>query len=133
MIPDDAPVEGRPHGFLDSVRNLAATVVALAHDRLELASTEFQEEIARLTGILIWALSALLLGVVGLAFLSIAFLLAVEAPRRPLAAAGLALLFLAGAGVAAWIARGILRAKPRVFDASLNELRKDREGLRRRL
>lgn len=130
MTPGDEPERGTPAGFLDSIKNLAATVVALAHDRLELASTEFQEEIARLTGILIWALAALLLGVVGLAFVAIAVLLAVEPASRPLAAGGLALLFLALAAIGAGIARRILHAKPRPFDASLGELRKDRDALR---
>lgn len=129
MSASDGPERSAPSGFLDSVKNLAATVVALAHDRLELASTEFQEEIARLTGILLWALAALLLGVVGLAFLAIALLLAVEPANRPLAATGLALLFFAGAAIGAAFARRILRAKPRPFDASLTELGKDREAL----
>ena len=129
MSPGDAPERGTPAGFLDSVKNLAATVVALAHDRVELASTELQEEIARLTGILLWALAAILLAVVGLAFVAIAVLLAVEPGSRPLAASGLALLFLAVAAIAAAVARRILRAKPRPFDASLSELRKDRDAL----
>jgi uncharacterized membrane protein YqjE len=129
MTPNDEPERAAPTGFLDSIRTLAATVVALAHDRLELAATEFQEEIARLAGVLIWALAALLLGVVGLAFVAIMILLAVDPSHRALAAGLLALLFLAGAGVAALIVRRILHAKPRAFDASLTELEKDREGL----
>lgn len=129
MTPSGEPERGTPGGFLDSIRTLAATVVALAHDRLELAATEFQEEIARLAGILIWALAALLLAVVGVAFVAVMILLAVDPAHRALAAGLLALVFLAASGIAALIVRRILRAKPRAFDASLTELEKDRDGL----
>jgi uncharacterized membrane protein YqjE len=129
MTPTDGPEREAPAGFLDSIKTLLATVVALAHDRLELAATEFQEEIARLAWILIWALAALLLAVVGVAFVALTILLAVDPANRPLTAALLALLFLVGAGVAAWFVRRILRGKPRAFDASLTELEKDRKGL----
>ncbi|HEX6850924.1 MAG TPA: phage holin family protein [Candidatus Polarisedimenticolaceae bacterium] len=129
MTPNGEEARGAPAGFLESIRTLATTVVALAHDRLELAATELQEEIARLAGVLLWALTALLLAVVGVAFVAIMILLAVDPAYRALAAGLLAILFLAGAGVAAMIVRRILRAKPRAFDASLAELEKDRQGL----
>jgi uncharacterized membrane protein YqjE len=124
------PGRGASLGFLDSIKALVATAVALVHDRFELAATEFQEEMARLAAILLWALAALLLAAVGLAFVAVMILLWVAPEHRALVAGVMAALVLAGAAGAWWNVRRILGAKPRAFDASLTEFEKDRESLR---
>lgn len=119
-----------PSGFLGSVKSLLATLVATVHNRVELFSTEFQEEMARLLAVLVWSIAALLSGVVGLTFAAVLLLLAVDESRRPLAAGILAATFLSSAFAFAWYVRRLLKARPRPFHESLKELEKDHESLK---
>jgi uncharacterized membrane protein YqjE len=128
-IGEHGPGDART-GFVASVRRLLATFVALVHDRFELVATEFQEELARLSSLLLWALAGLLALTIGLAFVAVAALLWVAPERRALAALIVAALFLGLAAVAGSVVRRLLRAKPRPFDASLTELEKDHRSLR---
>lgn len=117
-------------GIVDSVKRLLATLVAIVHGRFELVATELQEETARLVGILLWSVAALLGATIGLSFVAVALLLAAPAERRVLVAALLALAFLAAAAISVLFARRLQRAKPRPFDASLTELERDHRRLR---
>ncbi len=116
-------------GILDSLKALLATLVAMVHNRVELLSTELQEELARLVAVLIWSLAALLCAVVGLTFIAVLVLLSVDESHRPLAAGILAAVFLAAAGGSYLYVRGLVQSKPRMFDASLTELERDYESL----
>jgi uncharacterized membrane protein YqjE len=49
-------------GLLRSVGNLGATLVGIAHTRLQLLTTELQEEVQRAAHVLLWAAVALLAG-----------------------------------------------------------------------
>src|SRR5437868_12176705 len=49
-------------GLFRSLGNLAATVVGIAHTRLELLTTELREEVQRAAQLLLWAAVALLAG-----------------------------------------------------------------------
>ena len=46
----------QPGGLFASLKALLATLIAIGHNRLELFSTELQEEIARAASMLLWAL-----------------------------------------------------------------------------
>jgi uncharacterized membrane protein YqjE len=109
------------------VRNLLDTVLGLARTRLELLSTELQEALATHALAVVGACAALVLGGLGLAFAGIAALLAIAPEQRLAAATLMALLFLAAGATVALVVRA--RERPRVFDASLNELQRDREAL----
>lgn len=116
-------------GLFHSARKLLANLAGLAHTRLELLSIELQEELARLSMILLAAIVALFFAFLGIAFVAVAVMIAVgEGYRLPVAVL-LALSFLAIGALSAWWMRRIARAKPRVFDASLAELRKDQDLL----
>ena len=114
-------------GLLGSAQRLLASLLGVAHTRLELLGTELQEALARLGLAVVGACAALLLGGLGLAFAGIALLLLLAPQYQATAAAALALLFLAGGGVVALAVRA--RERPRAFDASLAELRRDTEAL----
>ena len=116
-------------GLFQSVRKLLANLTGLAHTRLELLSTELQEELARLGLILLAAIVALFFAFLGIAFVAIAVMIAVGEPHRLMAAVLLGLAFLVAGALSAWWMRRIALAKPRIFDASLSELRKDRDLL----
>jgi uncharacterized membrane protein YqjE len=108
---------------------LLATLIAIVHNRLELLSTELQEEVGRVALLLLWGAVALFFVFLAIAFLALVVLVAFWDDHRLLVATLLALSFLVLALVAGFAARHQVAAKPRPFDASLNELAKDREEL----
>jgi uncharacterized membrane protein YqjE len=123
---------GRPGsglGLFDSAKALLATLIAIVHNRLELLSAELQEELGRVALLLIWGAVALFFVFLAIAFLALVILVAFWDDHRLLVATLLALSFLVLALVAGFAARNQVAAKPRPFDASLNELAKDREEL----
>lgn len=116
-------------GLFDSARKLLANLAGLAHTRLDLLSTELQEELARLGLILLAALVSLFFVVLGIALATVALLIAVGEDYRLAAAALLAVSFFVIGGLSAAWMRRLAQVKPRVFDASLSELRRDRDLL----
>lgn len=117
-------------GLFASLRGFAATSVALLRTRLELLKVEAQEEVGRLSGLLLWGIAAVLLAIVGLTFLAV-FLTVLWWESHRLFALGIfAALFIGAAGVAIGIALRLARQGSQLFAASLAELRRDVERLR---
>jgi uncharacterized membrane protein YqjE len=116
-------------GLLHSAQSLLASLLALARTRMELFSTELQEELVRLFFTLIGAVAVLLLAALGAGFVGLALLIALGEEQRALAAAAIGAGFFALALAAAWSMRRLGHDKPRVFSASLAELERDREAL----
>jgi uncharacterized membrane protein YqjE len=116
-------------GLFDSAKALLATLVGVVHTRLELLSTEVQEEVGRVALMLLWGAVALFFVFLAIAFFALLILIAFWDDHRLLVAALLAGLFLVLAGIAGFAAQKQIAAKPRPFEASLNELAKDREEL----
>ena len=124
---DQTPGESR--GLLESLSTLAATLVAIAHTRLELLSADLEEDRAHVLSLLVLALAALFFIGVGVVLAAILLVVAFWDSHRLLALGSLAGFFLA-AGVGAWAyALHKARTKPRLFAASLSELLKDRQQL----
>lgn len=133
--PDQGPAEEevpRPHGLFDSLRALLATATELLQTRLELAGTEVEEQVARLASLLIWSIVALFLGFTAIVLIAIALIVAFWDTHRVLVAGGLAGLFAILAGVALANLSAQLRDRPRLFQATLDELAKDRQRLGKR-
>jgi uncharacterized membrane protein YqjE len=112
-----------------SVRGLAATLIELAQVRLELLSVEAQEEVLRIAGLLAYGAIALVCLALGLGFLAILITVALWDTHRLLALAVFAVLFLLAGLLAAWRARERVQRGSRLFSASIDELRQDREAL----
>ena len=125
----DAAEESRPTGLFHSGKVLLATLMGIAHTRVELISTEVEEQFARMVSLLVWGLVALFLAFTGVILSAIAFIVLFWDSNRVLAAGGLAVVFvvLAVIAVLGFIARA--KARPRLFEASLEELAKDRNQL----
>jgi uncharacterized membrane protein YqjE len=116
-------------GILQSLRNLAATGIALVQTRLDLLVTEIEEERVRLLQLLFWAAGALFAIVIGVLLLVMLVIALFWDSHRIAALAVLATLFLAaGAAMAAGV-RARMRDRPRMFSTTLTELGKDRDGL----
>ncbi|HXV07143.1 MAG TPA: phage holin family protein [Burkholderiales bacterium] len=121
----------RRAGLVGSLRALAATLVAIAHTRLELVGVELREEFARLGAVLLWGYLALFCGSVAMVLLTLA-LAVLWAEHRLIVLGVAAALFLVLALLAARAAVAVARRKPRLFEASLTELEHDNRQLRDR-
>ena len=130
MSRDIQSTDAPPLGLFGSIKNLAASLVAHLHTRLELFAIEFAEEKLRLASLLFGAIVALFFAFMTLV-LAVLFVIAAywDTPYRLHAVALLAVLFLAGAGITGGMLRAKLKSKPRLFEASLAELYKDRQQL----
>lgn len=116
-------------GLLASLKTLTSTLVEVVQTRLELLSTDVAEERARLTAILISAMVALFCIGVGVVLLAIFVVVFFWDTHRLLTLGLLTGVFLAS-GIGLWcVAMHQLRNKPRLFDASISELARDREHL----
>lgn len=115
--------------LFESLKALSASLVSIAHTRLELLSTDIAEEREHVISLLAMGLLALFCLGVGIVLLAILIAVAFWESHRLMALGGLAAFFLAaGAGVA-WLAMHKARTRPRLFAASLAELSKDRQHL----
>lgn len=123
-MPDASP------GLLASLRGLATTGVAMIRTRLELLKVEAQEEVGRITGLLLWGGLAILSGVLGLAFLGVFLTVLLWESHRVLALGIFTALFLFAALIASWVALRLLKQGSRLFAASLAELQRDEAALR---
>jgi len=128
--PDTDSARAAPGGVFDSAKHLLSSIVTHLHSRLALFSTEFAEEKLRLTTLLYSALTALFFFFMTL-ILALLFVIAAfwDTPYRLHAIGGLTLLFLIGAGMTWSSVRAQLQSRPRLFEASLAELYKDRQQL----
>ena len=114
----------------DSLARLAGTLLGTLHTRLELISVEVEEEIARYSSYLLWAVVALFCA--GIAIL-LAILLIVVMFWDSHREAVLLLLIGMFAGIAiylGWWLRAAMRNKPRLLGCSLEELKRDTSTLR---
>jgi uncharacterized membrane protein YqjE len=127
---DDSVDREPPRGIFDSLRALIDRVLAIVHNRAELLTTELEEELRRLVGVLLWAFVAVFAVLVGATFVALGIVFAIPDEYRDWVAGGIALLFFIIAFVGFRFIRKILHSKPRPFDASLSELEKDRKHLR---
>ena len=117
-------------GLLESARNMLAGILALGRTRFELFSTELREELTRLAAAIIGGLAVLIFATIGLGFGAVAIILSVDESRRLAVTVGVAVFFLAGAGIAAWRLRRLAAMKPHPFDATIAELRQDLTALK---
>jgi uncharacterized membrane protein YqjE len=116
-------------GLFDSLKTLSASLVGIVHTRLELLSTDVAEEREHLTTFLVLVLIALGCLGIGVVLLTILIVVAFWETHRIAALAGLAGLFLATGSGLGWVAMHRVHTKPRLFEASLAELSKDRQQL----
>lgn len=127
-----ATADGAPPKLLESLKGYLNCWIGLLKTRVELISTELEEERERLCQIVLIGLASgffLSMGVITLTFLIVA---AFWEHRVPVLI-GFTLLYL-GAGVAAaWAVRRKIKARPKLFSATIAELTKDQQHLSSRM
>lgn len=116
-------------GLFASLKTLSATLAGIIQTRLELLSTDIAEERARLGEILMLALVAMFCAGVGVLLLALLIVVLFWDTHRVAALGGLTALFLVAGAWVGWRALHKLRSKPRLFEASITELARDREHL----
>jgi uncharacterized membrane protein YqjE len=114
---------------MQSLTQVVATLLTMAQTRLELLTTELQEEIQRAASILLWAFVALFTAGIGLFLLALVFIFAFWDTHRIAVSILVTLLFFGIAVVAALLLRKQLRSRPRLLDATLTELARDKQRL----
>lgn len=117
--------------LLATVRQLLSTGVETLRVRLELLSTELEEEKIRLFDAVLWAGLALLLLGMGLLFLCGLVIVLLWDNHRIATLGALAALFLGGGAWVLQTARQRLRAPGGLFATSVTELERDRSELQR--
>jgi len=113
-----------------TLKGMGGRLLALLQVRLELFSVEAREEINRATELLALVAVACVLGCLGLGFLAILITVALWDSHRLVALTAFTVLFLTLAGVAVWQAKNRMQRGSHLFEASLGELKRDRETLK---
>jgi uncharacterized membrane protein YqjE len=129
---DDAADRGPIRGLFKSIATLFATIVAIAHTRLELLSTELQQEMHRVAGIVVWTLIAILSAGIGLFMGALVIIFVFWDTHRMLASVAVTAGFFGIAIAAGLVLRAKVRGKPPLLHDTLAELAKDRDNLMNR-
>jgi len=117
-------------GLLDSVKNLLLTVISMGQTRLELLSTEIEEERERLTAILIWTLVTLFFAGLAVVLFTILMLVIFWDSYRLLVTGIMLGVFVVGTVVSWRILCNTSQNKPRILSATVTELSRDCDELR---
>lgn len=117
-------------GLLASVRSVFAGLLEVGQTRLQLASTEIEEERLRLAELLLWATMALFFLGIGVVFAGPLLVLLFWDGPREWVLAGVTAVFLATGLCTGAVWRRKARSKPAFLAATLGELQRDRAALR---
>lgn len=116
-------------GLMESLKQLAGTLVGIVRTRLELLSNEFEEERLRIRLMLLYGSIALFFFGLGIMLCTVLIVVMCWDSHRDLVLGGLAaLFFITGIVLSNRLCR-LAREKPRLFSTSLAELADDRDQL----
>ncbi len=130
------PVDSEPGsvagagGLLDSLRRMLGTLLALASTRLELLTTELEEEMHRLARLLLWALATLFCVTLAVLMGAVSLLIVFWHPHRVAVAGSLTAMFTVAALLAWRCLRQQLAERPALLSATSAELARDTAILR---
>jgi uncharacterized membrane protein YqjE len=115
--------------LLSSIKNLVSTGISIAQTRLELISVDVQIARSKLIGLLVMIISALFFLFFGLVMLALFIVIYSWESDRMMALGLLTGTFLSIGLIFALLIMQSLRTMPKLFEASIAELAKDREAL----
>lgn len=119
----------REPGFFASLRAVITDFAALLHTRVELASTEVEEELERLKQMLLLGAISLFCAGAGVILFTFFIVVIFWDTHRVLALGGFAALYLVLGLATGLVLRRRMAARPRPFSATISELAKDRERM----
>ena len=130
----DSDVTGKTTGGLfDSLRSLIATLIAMAHTRVELFGTEIEEEVRRVVTLMLGGVLVLALASLALLFSGLVVIAAYWDTHRVAAAVSVAVGFIVLAAVSYLALRERTRRRSRLLSSTLDELERDLELLDKRI
>ena len=115
--------------LLSSIKGLASTGASIAQTRLELLSLDVQIARSKFISLLVMIIGALFFLFFGLVMLALLIVIYSWETDRMLALGLLTAAFLIVGLILAALITQSLRTMPRLFEASITELAKDREAL----
>jgi uncharacterized membrane protein YqjE len=124
----ESPSESPP-GLLASIQRLGRTVVAVAHNRIELLLVEAEEERLRALRAVLLLVFGAVFGLLALVFGSLTLVMLAGPEHRLAAVLTLFAAYSAATVLTFWSLRRHMRGW-QSFAATLKEMRKDREWLR---
>lgn len=116
-------------GLLASLRAMFATVLQILQTRLELLTTELEEEMHRVATLLLWSIIAIFFGGLFVLMLAMTVVIAFWDDHRLAAAIIMTCLFAVVVLVSGLIVRSRLSARTRLLSLTLEELRRDHASL----
>ena len=123
--------EGGAPGIIDSIKSTIATILQILHTRVELFTTELAEEMHRVAAVLLWGAVAVFSGGLFVLMVAITVIIAAGEEHRLLAALVMTGVFLAILLTAVLMLKSRMSQRTRLLSASLDELKRDRDALRR--
>jgi uncharacterized membrane protein YqjE len=120
-------------GLFHSLSSFVGTLIGVTHTRLQLLTTELQEEVQRTAQLLVWAFIALFAAMMALFLGALTVIFVFWDTHRLLASLLMMGVLLGIAALAALVLRAKLKSRPPLLDDTLAELAKDRDKLRQRL
>ncbi|WP_438979173.1 phage holin family protein [Polynucleobacter sp.] len=118
--------------LLSSLKNLASTGASIAQTRLELISTDVQIARTKFLGLLVIVIFTLFFLFFGLIMLALLIVIYSWETDRILALSLLTAGFLAVGCILALVVLRSLKTMPKLFEATIAELAKDRQELAKR-
>ena len=122
--------DGSAPGILASVRGLAATALVIVQTRLQLLANELEEQRIHGLQLLVLGAIALFCAATGILLLTAWIVIALWDQYRLLTVGVLALVYFAGCAAALHMLKRRAAQRPKLFAASLGELKRDRDLLR---
>lgn len=116
-------------GLLNSLRRVLASFIGIAQTRIELAVTEIEEQKLRAAQLAVLSIMALFFVSLAIIFGTLAVVMAYWDRSPEAVLGGFAVMYLVFAIIAGLVWRTHSRARPRLLDATLAELVRDREEL----
>ena len=116
-------------GLLNSLRRVLASFIGIAQTRIELAVTEIEEQKLRAAQLAVLSIMALLFVSLAIIFGTLDVVMAYWDRSPEAVLGGFAVMYLVFAIIAGLVWRTHSRARPRLLDATLAELVRDREEL----
>ena len=116
---------------MDSAKGLLVTLLAMGQTRLEMFSTEIEEQREWLTAMLTWTLIALFSAALAVILTTLLVIVIYWDNHRLLAIGIMIGVFVLATAVSWRIVWNMQHEKPKIFSGSISELSKDRELLSR--
>jgi uncharacterized membrane protein YqjE len=134
MERDDAPPAGRARGsgLIASLQRLLDSLLEIAQTRIELVASEYEEEREHLRELVLYGMITLFFFGFGVVLLTLFVILLLWDRHGLLVVGGFAAAYLVAGLIALVILLVKVRQRPRLFSATVNELRRDREQLQER-